>query len=382
MEQLFDADLVYLSHNHPDHTHEETLIELHKYRPDIPIVIPNFKTKSAEWPVRKLGFTNIRPLPFNQIFKIGSGSTYISIFKSGDFRDDSGLYVTYGGRQLIATVDSSSLNHLVLPVNIDLLATSFAGGASGYPWCFDHHSEAQKNTITSKRHQSVKQSVVDYISACKTRSFMPYAGYFEESAYRDRYIKEHNKKISCDEIKSVVHDHFPDIEFIDPTKTDCITISDKIETSKSAIQRSPETDQTIVREYLNKEFQPDLDTLISESSRYFSECEYEDELILFLQPCSDEFEPYRKGIMADFSATGTPQISVCDNDQLENKYKESERDIRKLFISVRASRLWEVVTQHISWEELSIGFHCRIHRTPDVYNSKFWFHFSNIYIQH
>jgi CMP-N-acetylneuraminate monooxygenase len=31
-------------------------------------------------------------------------------------------------------------------------------------------------------------------------------------------------------------------------------------------------------------------------------------------------------------------------------------------------------------EDILIGFQCRVHRTPDVYNSRFWFHFTNSYI--
>ena len=33
-----------------------------------------------------------------------------------------------------------------------------------------------------------------------------------------------------------------------------------------------------------------------------------------------------------------------------------------------------------SWEDISIGFQNRQFRKPNTYNSKFWFHFSNIYV--
>ena len=32
------------------------------------------------------------------------------------------------------------------------------------------------------------------------------------------------------------------------------------------------------------------------------------------------------------------------------------------------------------WEDLSIGFQCKILRFPNEYNVKFWFHFTNNYI--
>ena len=382
MDELLSADVVYLSHNHPDHTHDETLAELQKHRPDIPIVIPKFKSRSAEWPVRKLGFTNINSLPFNQIFKVGSGSTYLSIFKSGDFRDDSGLYVTNGKRQVLITVDSSILNRLILPMDIDLLASSFSGGASGYPWSFDHYSEAEKSQIASRRHQSVKQSIIDNITACNARSFLPYAGYFEESALRDHYIKEHNRKISCDEIKSLIDHHCPDVGFIDPTKTDNITVADTIEALKLDAQRQLVNNQETINTYLQKEIQPKVEILFDALCKYFSDCDFKDDLVLFLQPSTAEFDPYDKGIVADFSTGATPSVSIHDGTLLLDEYNKPADNIRKLHIIVRASQLWDVISHYKSWEELSIGFHCRIHRTPDVYNSRFWYHFSNIYIQH
>jgi CMP-N-acetylneuraminate monooxygenase len=32
------------------------------------------------------------------------------------------------------------------------------------------------------------------------------------------------------------------------------------------------------------------------------------------------------------------------------------------------------------WEDLSIGFQCKIERNPNEYNTKFWYHFTNKYI--
>jgi CMP-N-acetylneuraminate monooxygenase len=39
-----------------------------------------------------------------------------------------------------------------------------------------------------------------------------------------------------------------------------------------------------------------------------------------------------------------------------------------------------VVANGLPWEDLSIGFQCRVDRAPDVYNSDFWFHFTNVHI--
>ena len=378
MDQLFNADLIYISHNHPDHMHEDTLIKLHQHRPDIPIVIPNFKTKSAERPLQNLGFTNVIPLAFNQIHKLGEHDIYISIFKSGDFRDDSGLYISYGQKQTLISVDSSALNNYILPTDIDFLATSFAAGASGHPWCFDHYSEDEKLQITYNRHLSVKQSILKYIDICKPKSYMPYAGYFSEAAPRDIYIKKNNIKNTQQSITEEIHNLHPNVVTIDPIHTDKITISKSVTTHSSGIDRLTITED-LIKEHLNNEEVPEEEILFNSLQKYFSDSQFQDDLILYLLPCDANFTPLSNGIIVDFSHQADTRILQQQDVQIEynsNNYKQ-----RQLHIKVRATSLWQVIKHHKSWEELSIGFHCRIHRKPDVYNSDFWYHFSNIYIK-
>ncbi|MFK7794695.1 MAG: MBL fold metallo-hydrolase [Gammaproteobacteria bacterium] len=378
MEKLLNADLVYISHNHPDHMHEETLLKVFQHRPDIPIIIPSFKTKSAENPLRNLGFTNVIPLAFNQIHKLGESDIYLSILKSGDFRDDSGLYLSYGQKQALITVDSSALNHYVLPTDIDFLATSFAAGASGHPWCFDHYSEDKKSQITYKRHLSVKKSISKYIDLCKPKSYMPYAGYFSEAAPRDEYIKKNNIKNSQQSIASEINNLYPNIITIDPINTDKITISKSIAACSSKVARTTISRDEIQR-YLDHEQLPEEEIFFSSTQEYFLTSQFKDDLILYLLPCESDFTPLGKGLIIDFSQQASTKI--LNYKDVQSKYNSEFCSQRQLCIKVRATSLWQVIQHHKSWEELSIGFHCRIHRKPDVYNSDFWYHFSNIYIK-
>tara|TARA_B110000238_G_scaffold193133_1_gene229214 strand:- start:973 stop:2646 length:1674 start_codon:yes stop_codon:yes gene_type:complete len=377
-EQLLNADLVYISHNHPDHMHEDTLIKLFQHRPDIPIVIPDFKTKSAERPLRSRGFTNILPLAFNQIHKLAGHDIYISILKSGDFRDDSGLYLSYGKKQALMTVDSSALNHYVLPTEIDFLATSFAAGASGHPWCFDHYSEDEKLQITCNRHLSVKDSIFKYIDVCKPKLYMPYAGYFSELAPRDKYIKKNNIKNSQQTIAYEVADLHPNIITIDPINTDKINISKSITSHSSNIERAVMSNKDI-NQRINGEHVPNEEIFFTHAQEYFSASQFKDELILYLLPCESDFSPLDNGLIINFNKQ--IDITLARHQDVQLDYNLDRPSQRQLLIKVRATALWQVIQHQKSWEELSIGFHCRIHRKPDVYNSDFWYHFSNIYIK-
>ncbi len=379
LQQLLDADVIYISHNHPDHMHEETLLYLYHHRPDIPIIIPKFNSNSAKTPLTKIGFNNLHSLEFNQIYKIAQNNTYVSILKSGDFRDDSGLYLSYGKKQVLMTVDSSALNHYHLPGNIDVLATSFAAGASGYPWCFDHYDHNEKKLIAETRHESVKQSILKYLDACQPRAYIPYAGYFSEDASRDNYIKTHNTKNKPEDIEKLINSHCPSIKYINPLVHDEILVNDMITTQRSNIHRKPFIEPDVIKQYLSSQKNPDNTELIQQLIPYFKNCRFNDHLTLYLIPCDSHFESYENGLVVDFNDLNN--INVLPSHTIISEYDSKSYEQRQLLIKARACALWQVINEHKSWEELSIGFHCRIKRKPDIYNSDFWYHFSNNYIR-
>ena len=128
-EELNSCDFIYISHNHPDHCHELTLSYIDK---EVPLVVPNFITDSTGLLLKDLGFKNINKLNFEDQYQLNKTELIFTIFKSGDLRDDSGFYFSAGDFKGLLTVDANNLNFLKLP-SVDLFASSFAGGAHGYP---------------------------------------------------------------------------------------------------------------------------------------------------------------------------------------------------------------------------------------------------------
>lgn len=380
MSIMMDADLVYISHNHPDHMHMESLSHLRNIRPDIPIIIPNFSSKSVEKPLINYGFTHIIPLEFNHLYAINQNKILLSILKSGDFRDDSGIFFKAGEFSGLLTVDAAALNRMVLPKEIDFLASAFAGGASGYPWCFEHYSIEQRQKINKKSKNSVLKLAVDYIKATQTKHYMPYAGYFSEEANRDHFIKLNNLKNSVDDIKNQLIRLVPDVHFIDPRMTDLIefdTNGNMIHQEQIKLPALYQLDQSYIDSYLEKEIVDSKNFDIQYIAQYFLACKFQDDLIVYLIPTDSAFEPTEQGLKIDFSGIKVT-VNIMDVVALYMDYELSS-PARKKIIKVRKNPLWIVVNNALSWEELSIGFHCRIIRKPDVYNSKFWDYFTNTY---
>lgn len=380
LDIMTNADMIYISHNHPDHMHKETLQYLINKRPNIPIIVPAFSSESVVRPLKSYGFTNVISLPFNNIFSIKDKNILISILKSGDFRDDSGLYFRAGEFSGLLTVDAAALNRMILPKNIDFLATAFAGGSSGYPWCFEHYTIPQRQEISDKSIRATMKHVIDYIRVTQPKYYMPYAGYFSENADRDSFVNENNKKNSVADIKNFIAKLAPKVHVIDPTLSDLVHFNSKgevIRLEKLDLDFLYPMNQSYVNHYLEEERRNatcfDIQYLVT----YFSSCDFRDDLVVYLQPTNDIFEAYSEGLKIDFSQSDV-KVAIMNSIDLQNDYEISS-NLRKKLIKVRRDALWNVVVNSLSWEELSIGFQCRIVRRPDFYNSKFWDYFTNIY---
>lgn len=365
IELLQKADFVFVSHNHPDHLHGETLSHCPKNKC---IVVPNFVTKSCENSLKALGFTNVNALGFNEIFEIGP-KFQLSVLKSGDFRDDSGLYLCADGVEVLLTVDSNFLNNNVLPRHIDLLMTSFASGASGFPICYENFSLEQKNEILKRNKDSVIHSVVQHMRATKPRFYMPYAGMFKEKAPRDAVIREMNVKNELSVLKSIAAKN--DIDFFTPDSSRVYQLGkEKVAASPAAMELMPEEDIDAYIAEMKLQNPYDASLVID----YLKASEYQGPQIVQLIPVNDDFtEVVGDIVWGDFKENIFKTISQKDLELEVPGY-------RVMQLRIRSEVLMKIVKNKLPWEDFSIGFQMRAKRFPNVYESDFWFHFTNIYI--
>jgi len=362
---LKNADYVYLSHNHPDHLHAETLSVLNK---DKSFIIPNFKSKSVEKYLISLGFHNITVVDFLDIFEVTT-DFHISVLKSGDFRDDSGLYVHANGHEILLTVDANYLNAHVLPSNIDLLMTSFAGGASGFPLCFNNYNKKEKDKILKRNKNAIRFSVQQYIQKTQPKYYMPYAGMFAEYAARDKYINENNQKNTSRDYERICT--LNNVALIHPSAEKMLQFSDGIlqfiECKSKFLQKEN------VSFYINAmrdEYKYDAAKIVS----YLKMSQYVGNQILQIIPTNDDFKQIQHPIVfADFKE----QIFKVINPEQILTAKDGYRVMQ---MKVRPEVLMCVIENKLPWEDLSIGFQLRIEREPNVYESDFWYHFTNNYI--
>jgi CMP-N-acetylneuraminate monooxygenase len=383
LDILAGADMVYISHNHPDHMHGETLRCLDRNKP---MVVPDFESGSVTSMLRGWGFRDVRPLDFGHIFEVEQSGVYLSLLRAGDFRDDSGLVVAHGDFTAVLTVDSNRLNQLALPVRPSILLTSFAGGATGYPLCFERYGQEEKDAVIARNRNAILSVVDEYVSVCDPLAYMPYAGYFMEYAARDSYIRTHNRKNSAADAIAYVTRKHEDLLGIDPTVTDQIFWRDgAFETSASHRAPLAEVNTAFADHWMSRIDVPRAAYDAGVVSRYFAGSGFRDSLILYLVPTDDDFCPIQdaEGFIIDFRK-GPSVIPCASAGDVDEQYvqdaPDSSAELRRMRIRIRIGSLMRLAADGLPWEDALIGFQCRMHRTPDIYNSRFWFHFTNSYI--
>ena len=371
-EALNDCDFIYISHNHPDHLHPESLKHIRK---DMPFLTAGFQTDSTLTILKECGFTRILTMDFNSRLLLDKEGLSLSVLKSGDFRDDSGLLIEVGEFTCLLTVDSNFLNFGRLPI-VDLLCSSFAGGASGFPLCFENYTEEEKKFIITRNRSAIKAMNKKNLQLTKPRYFMPYAGFFSEKAERDRYIKARNIKNSTEDYKKICD--LIDCQLLDLNKFQIYEFQGK-NLLKASIDETESFKDKPPSYYISNTHIITSDDFKKEIVSYFKGATLKIPLELEII-CTDE---YFENTFEKFYVNFNNKIievfeTVIDSSELQTM--AIKRGSQYLRLKIRREELADVILNGKPWEDLSIGFQCRIFREPNVYESDFWFYFTNIYI--
>jgi len=368
-EKLNSVDFIYISHNHPDHLNQFTLEHIRK---DMLFVVPAFPSNSVLKMMQRFEFSNVYCLEFDHQYQFNDTDLQFALFKSGDFRDDSGFYFTFGDFSMLSAVDSNDLNFLRLPKNITVYASSFAGGATGFPLCFETISETQKIHIMSRNKKANLSVVKKNLLKTKAKFFLPYAGFFQEAAKRDKQIKKNNLKNSVDDYIKYLEE-----EVLDTTSYDEFLFNGTEFISSQKITREQ---SQISPENFYKEIFLNCSLDEAEIKDYFEKSNFQDDLILYIELTNDDFSNVEQMFSVNFSKD-KPEVKFENFYWKKIKLENTSTMLnRKLHIKIRQDSFSWVINNKMPWEDLSIGFQCKIDRNPDIYNVDFWDHFTNNYI--
>ncbi len=368
MEKLNECSFIYISHNHPDHLHPLTLSHVRK---DMKIIVPKFKSDSTGIFLEKIGFKNIERLDFKKEYRLKYSSLIFSLLKSGDFREDSGILFSNGKLKVLIDVDSNNINFNEVP-EVDIYCSSFAGGASGYPLCFNNYDLPTKKAIHRKGINFLRKVKIDSLKKIKPRFFLPYAGFFETKLKRDNFIKSNNEKNTisnynniCEELK---------IKLLNVEK------NDKFKFVNGNLEKKEKTRNSFFNDlgknsYLKLFKEKNKKISFTDIKNYFKNSNFNHDLILIMSLCNDDFKKINEKFYVDFSRN---EIIVKELTNI-NSFIKKIKSQRYLYINCRKESFINTLKNNLPWDDLLIGFQCQIERNPNIYNWNFWFHFSNIY---
>lgn len=360
------SDFIYISHNHPDHLHQMTLKYVHKNKL---IITPKFKSRSVSKLLNDMNFKNILELDFDKEYHWDNSKLIFSLFKSGDFREDSGIYFSLGEFKALLDVDSNNINFNKLP-KVDLYASSFAGGASGFPLMFENYSIIQKKKIGLKYLMATKAIKNANLKSIEPKYFLPYAGFFTEKLNRDKFIFKNNKKNKITDYAKICENL--NINLLDVEKNDEFSFlgSNLIKKRYSKKNRIKDIDHNKYLLTLKAKYKS-VDNAYIRS--YFENSNFHANLLINVKLSDSYFKRTYYTFSVNFSKNN---IKFVENLLTKNLSKK----MRVLNLTVRKESFLSTIYNKNPWEDLLIGFQCKVYREPNEYNVDFWNHFSNIYI--
>ena len=368
IEEINSCSFIYISHNHPDHLHPLTLSKIDK---KIPIIVPNFISGATFKFIEELGFKRIIKLDFAKEYRFKQTNLIISILKSGDFREDSGIYFSIGKFTALFDVDSNMINFNKIP-NVDFYASSFAGGSSGYPLCFENYTDKEKNEIILKSKNFLKFKKIKIFNEAKIKYFLPYAGFFQEKLHRDKKIFKFNKKNTIEDYELIAKKS--KFKILNIEKFDEFYFENKklVKSSNNKNKFYKDLDkETYLNYFKNSYSNIDVDYI----KEYFLNSNFNDNLTLFIRLTDDNFKKNFLSIKINFN--NDTSFEILKNFKIS---KGKETDSKVIYMLCRKESFLNTLYNKCSWEDLSIGFQCRITRYPNLYNAKFWNHFTNNYV--
>jgi CMP-N-acetylneuraminate monooxygenase len=369
IEKLNQCSFIYISHNHPDHLNPLTLSKVDK---NIPIIVANFRTDSAGIYCESLGFKNVIRIDFEQQYQLEKTNLIFTIFKSGDFREDSGIYFSHNKITALFDVDSNIINFKRFPM-VDIYATSFAGGASGYPLMFDNYKEDEQIQIAKKNKNFTLKKNINYLEEIKPKFFLPYAGFFDLRFNRDKRIKKLIQRNSITDYQNGCKRL--NIELLNVEKFDQFTFKNCKLKSSEIVKKKYFVDlnENDYLKFYKKEYSNINYEFIKE---YFKNSKFKDNLLLYISLVSDNFSKSFKNYKIDFS---NDIINVEKIDKIKKISKINSENKKILILKCRKESFLNIVYNKLPWEDILIGFQCKVIRSPNEYNTKFWHHFTNVY---
>ncbi len=366
VSKLPEIDLIWISHEHPDHLHEPTLSLLDK---NIPIYVPAFSNQRLSRIIKKIGFKNITSMESMKPIKINE-DLEITTFYSASIWYDSMLLI-HAHDYTILNVNDAGFNWKIseLVGKVDIVCSSFSQGASGYPLTWTHIDEPEKNRIQNRGNTGMLKMLEQIVNAVDAEYLIPMASYNELGL--PEHLEFEKKRIK--NTPFTVKDYFKEksVTVLDILPGESWGGQDKEKIEHS--DRNKFYDKDFLYNYLKKYHEsPELrkytptkfDISHQEIKNYFEK--------ISNSQITKEIGKMRIAFtLKENNRTLHSKITFNQGQVKYESIDEPEKDV-ELTMICPGGIVQDIIEKDLSWDALFAGMWCKFSRNPDEYNIALW----------
>ena len=360
-----NPNAIWISHEHSDHFHLETLKQFSR---KIPIYFPDFPNDRIRRLLVSEGFENVNPVPFGKSIGLG-GDIKITCFEPKSMWNDSIVFIECRNTGILNLNDAGINDNVASIVSpVDVVCSTYTWGASGYPLTWKHLNEKEKHNIIQNSNQGSLEMLRQAADLYGANYVLPFAAHW---VLWYPHHKKYLQKMRKNSLQDVV-------EAFSSTEVEVINIYpgesysfDKKKYSRLWKNRDRLSDKQYIRNYVQKKYNENRFKKYHPVSESISK---------------EEAQKY----LLDLNSV--PEMEFCEeiNARIEC-VKQNKKKFRILFtvedgilklddfnddtdlkIKVPEGVLSKIIEGEMSWDEAHIGYWCEMSRSPDKYHFNFW----------
>lgn len=365
-----EVDAIWITHEHSDHLHPPTLSQ---FDPETPVYVPELNYQRLADRLSEVGLTNVHRLPTGTPYRLAENVEAVC-FESGSTWNDSILLVDCGGFQIL-NVNDVGVNWDVQShvESVDLVASGFAFGASGYPLTWHHLTDSEKRSLVDDRNRGQLQKCKQLVDLFDPTYFLPFAKFFTlAQPDHERYRTRIEKNMPGD-----VADYLAE----EPVRVLDMLPGEQWHGDDDVIARLPDRERF---------FEDDVEVSVSRAAYE----EFTPFVPMAFDLTHDELRAYFTGLAGSQLAreiashgltlelTGHERALTCyvTFEDGEIRYRATDAPVghdeadtdTHVMMRVPGHLVQHVVRNDRSWDELRIGYWSESSRDPDEYNLSFW----------
>lgn len=346
---------LYISHLHEDHFDLRVLRDLDR---DVCVLCPNYRSRAVQRKFKSLGFRNLVPLDHQQSLDL-SPTIQATMILDTSHKEDSGLLLECSGLRFLDLNDcNAKLSEL--PGRIDLLAAQYSG-AQWYPQAYNYPAEIMAAKVTAVR-RDLMDTLIRKCTVTQAMNYLPCAG---PPAFLDPGLRHHHDGgifFDWGEVSAEFAARLPSVHTIMMMPGDRARCAEQmtLDTADATVPMNLEDYAELRRSEWEEFHGGEADITTTQIRDYFTTLKRRNPRL------TAQVTKYFR------LSTEASHWDVHLGSLAEDFIVETEEDVEPDYVLSVPSRVLEaILIGRIGWEEALLSMRVRLHRDPDVFDSRF-----------